>query len=119
MKKTAPAGYDLYRENITQGKMETVQYFSATVGNHRKTMIYTPPEFSEERSYNILYLLHGIGGDETEWYNHGHPHVILDNLYADNKLAPMIVVLPNGRAMPDDRPVENIFDPKDRGVREI
>jgi len=54
--------------------------------------------------------LHGIGGDELEWYNNGVPNVILDNLYADQKLVPMIVVLPNGRAMKDDRSGGNIFD---------
>ena len=58
----------------------------------------------------MLYLLHGIGGDKKEWLKHGQPQVILDNLYADKKLEPMIVVLPNGRAMKDDRAIGNIFD---------
>jgi hypothetical protein len=56
--------------------------------------------------------LHGIGGDEREWYNNGRPHNILDNLYADQQAEPMIVVLPNGRAMPNDDPVGDIFDPE-------
>ncbi|MEI0740267.1 alpha/beta hydrolase-fold protein [Paenibacillus sp. JTLBN-2024] len=73
--------------------MNTVEYFSSTVGNSRKTMVYTPPGFSDAKRYNVLYLLHGIGGDEAEWFNHGHPEVIFDNLYADGKLAPMIVVI--------------------------
>ena len=54
--------------------------------------------------------LHGIGGDEKEWLIQGKPQVILDNLYAAKKVAPMIVVLPNGRAMKDDRAVGNIYD---------
>ena len=58
----------------------------------------------------MLYLLHGIGGDEKEWLNGGSPQVILDNLYAKGKIEPMIVVLPNGRAMKDDRAGGNIFD---------
>ena len=58
----------------------------------------------------MLYLLHGIGGDEFEWLRGGQPQVILDNLSAENKIKPMIVVLPNGRAMKDDRAGENIFD---------
>ncbi len=58
----------------------------------------------------MLYLLHGIGGDEKEWYSQGHPEIILDNLYAQGKVEPMIVVLPNGRAMKDDRATGNIFD---------
>jgi len=108
----APDGYDRYRENIAHGNVEVVEYFSATVGKPRKARIYTPPGYSATQIYNVLYLLHGIGGDENEWFNHGQPHIILDNLYADNKLAPMIVVLPNGRAMPDDQPVGDIFDPE-------
>lgn len=56
-------------------------------------------------------MLHGIGGDEKEWFSQGQPQVILDNLYAENKLEPMIVVLPNGRAMKDDRATGNIYGP--------
>jgi enterochelin esterase-like enzyme len=58
----------------------------------------------------VLYLLHGIGGDKLEWLNGGHPEVILDNLYAEKKVEPMIIVMPNGRAMKDDRATGNIFD---------
>ncbi len=60
----------------------------------------------------MLYLLHGIGGDEFEWLRHGHPEIILDNLYAKNKIAPMIVALPNGRAMKNDRAEGNVFEPE-------
>jgi enterochelin esterase-like enzyme len=107
-----PAGYDSYRSNISHGKIKIAAYYSTTVGVNRQTLIYTPPDYSEDRKYNVLYLLHGIGGDEWEWYNNGRPQNILDNLYADQKLQPMIVVLPNGRAMPNDDPVGDIFDPE-------
>ncbi|KQY94249.1 enterochelin esterase [Paenibacillus sp. Root52] len=110
MNFVAPAGFDHYRENIPRGVIKTVEYNSTTVGNTRKAMVYTPPEFSTEEAYPVLYLLHGIGGDEKEWYNHGAPQIILDNLYADNLLEPMIVVLPNGRAMPNDRAEGDLFD---------
>jgi len=106
-----PPGYDTYRSNIAHGTITTATYHSTTVGVNRQTLVYTPPGYSEDKKYNVLYLLHGIGGDEREWYNNGKPHVILDNLYADQKLEPMIVVLPNGRAMPNDDPVGDIFDP--------
>ncbi|WP_338556455.1 alpha/beta hydrolase-fold protein [Paenibacillus sp. KS-LC4] len=106
----APAGYDQYGETVACGKIETVEYFSRTVGTSRNMMIYTPPGYTEDRRYNVLYLLHGIGGDETEWYHYGKPQVILDNLYAAGKLAPMIVVMPNGRAMPNDRAEGDLFD---------
>ncbi|MDI6401598.1 alpha/beta hydrolase-fold protein, partial [Balneolaceae bacterium ANBcel3] len=97
-------------DDISRGRVDTVSYFSETVGSSRNALIYTPPGYSEEQDYPVLYLLHGIGGDEFEWFTHGTPHVILDNLYAENALEPMIVVLPNGRAMKDDRATGNIFD---------
>ncbi len=106
-----PKGFDTFRENIPHGKLDTVSYKSATVGTERNALIYTPPGFSANEKYPVLYLLHGIGGDEYEWLHGGHPEIILDNLYAENKLEPMIVVMPNGRAMKDDRATGNIFAP--------
>lgn len=105
----APAGFDTKREDIARGKLEMVEYDSKTVGNKRKALIYTPPGYSAGTKYPVLYLLHGIGGDEREWQKNGAPEVILDNLYADKKLVPMIVVLPNGRAQPNDRAEGNVF----------
>jgi len=105
----APIGFDIVRESIPHGKIDTITYFSKTVGNKRKALIYTPPGFSKEKKYPVLYLLHGIGGDEKEWYNQGQPQVILDNLYAEGKVEPMIVVLPNGRAMKDDRATGDVY----------
>ncbi|HLN74793.1 MAG TPA: alpha/beta hydrolase-fold protein, partial [Prolixibacteraceae bacterium] len=107
----AMPGYDIYRETIPHGTIDTIAYPSKTVGNSRKALIYTPPGYSKEKKYPVLYLLHGIGGDKKEWFDQGQPQVILDNLYADGKLEPMIVVLPNGRAMKDDRATGNIFSP--------
>ncbi len=105
----AAAGFDARRENITRGKLEIVEYDSKSVGNKRKALIYTPPGYSPNARYPVLYLLHGIGGDEREWQKNGAPEVILDNLHADKKLVPMIVVLPNGRAQPNDRAEGNVF----------
>jgi enterochelin esterase-like enzyme len=64
----------------------------------RKAQVYTPPGYSRNQKYPVLYLLHGIGGNEYEWSRGGVANVIMDNLYADKKAVPMIVVLPNGRA---------------------
>ncbi|HVO74921.1 MAG TPA: alpha/beta hydrolase-fold protein [Ignavibacteriaceae bacterium] len=108
--KHAPQGFDSLRTRILHGKIDSIYYPSKTVGTKRKALIYTPPGFSKSKKYPVLYLLHGIGGDEKEWLNGGHPEIILDNLYAENKIEPMIVVLPNGRAMKDDRAIGNIFD---------
>ncbi|TFF37534.1 alpha/beta hydrolase [Mucilaginibacter psychrotolerans] len=107
----ARAGFDVVRADIPHGKIDTITYDSKTVGNARKALVYTPPGFSKKIKYPVLYLLHGIGGDEKEWLNGGTPQVILDNLYKDGKLTPMIVVLPNGRAMKDDRATGNIMAP--------
>lgn len=106
----APEGYDNYRNDIPHGTIDTITYPSQTVGTERQALLYTPPGYSPDKNYPVLYLLHGIGGDEFEWLNGGHPEIILDNLYAQNKIKPMIVVLPNGRAMKDDRATGNIFD---------
>ena len=105
----APEGFDRKREEIARGKVETVEYDSTTVGNKRKMLVYTPPGYQADRKYPVMYLLHGIGGDEREWYKNAAPDVILDNLHADQKIVPMIVVLPNGRAQPNDRAEGNIY----------
>jgi enterochelin esterase-like enzyme len=107
----APLGFDIVHSDVLQGKIDTVIYQSKTVGTSRKALVYTPPGYSRERKYPVLYLLHGIGGDEKEWLKGGRPQVILDNLYAGKKVEPMIVVMPNGRAMKDDRATGNIMAP--------
>ena len=110
--KEAPKGFDSLRADVVHGKVDTITYDSKTVGAKRRALIYTPPGFSKKKKYPVLYLLHGIGGDEKEWLNDGgKPQVILDNLYAENKIQPMIVVLPNGRAMKEDRRGGNIMAP--------
>jgi len=102
-----PEGFDKARDGIAHGKLEMVEYDSKSVGNKRKALVYTPPGYSPDTKYPVLYLLHGIGGDENEWRRGGHPEIILDNLIADKKAVPMIIVMPNGRAQPDDRPGNN------------
>jgi enterochelin esterase-like enzyme len=108
--KHAPQDFDSLRADIPHGNIDTISYPSITVGNNRRAIIYTPPGYSKKTKYPVLYLLHGIGGDEKEWLNGGRPQLILDNLYAAKKIQPMIVVMPNGRAMKDDRATGNFFD---------
>lgn len=109
--KEMPAGFDQERSGIPHGRIDTVSYSSSTTDTVRRALVYTPPGFSSGKKYAVLYLLHGIGGDEKEWFRHGKPQVILDNLYAEGRLEPMIVVMPNGRAMKDDRATGNIMAP--------
>ena len=109
-----PAGFDRKRDSIPHGKLEMIEYDSKTVGTKRKMQVYTPPGYSTENStaekkYPVLYLLHGIGGDETEWQRFAQPDVLLDNLIADGKAVPMIVVMPNGRAQKNDRAEGDVF----------
>ena len=108
------------REDIPHGKLEMIEYESKTVGTTRKMNVYTPPGYSAEKKYPVLYLLHGIGGDETEWQRFATPDVLLDNLIADGKAVPMIVVMPNGRAQKNDRAEGNVMAsaPGVRGLRE-
>jgi len=61
-------------------------------------VVYTPPGYAKDREYPVLYLLHGIGDDEDGWHRKGSANVVLDNLHADGRVEPMIVVMPNGRA---------------------
>ncbi|MFD2935129.1 alpha/beta hydrolase-fold protein [Spirosoma flavum] len=111
IEKEAPKGFDQVQTGIATGKLDSIQYESKTVGTTRKALVYTPPGYNKKKKYPVLYLLHGIGGDEKEWLKGGQPQVILDNLYAEKKLEPMIVVMPNGRAMKDDRATGNIMAP--------
>jgi enterochelin esterase-like enzyme len=103
-----PKDYDKKRDGIEHGKLEVVEYDSTSVGNKRKVTVYTPPGYKKDTKYPVLYLLHGIGGDENEWPK-GGAVAVLDNLYADKKPVPMIVVMPNGRAQPNDRAEGDVF----------
>ena len=95
----APEGFDTVREGIALGTLERVDYDSKTVGVKRWMEVYTPPGYSREKKYPVLFLLHGIGGNEVrEWTRNGVANVIIDNLIADKKIEPMIVVFPNGNA---------------------
>lgn len=107
----APTGFDELNPTIPHGKLDTITYNSKTVGVKRHALVYLPPNYNKQKKYPVLYLLHGIGGDEYEWLNQGKPQHILDNLFAQKKVKDMIVVLPNGRAMADDRATGNIMAP--------
>lgn len=104
-----PASIVERREGIAHGKLEMIQYESKTVGTTRKMNVYTPPGYSAEKQYPVLYLLHGIGGDESEWQRFANTDMMLDNLIADGKAVPMIVVMPNGRAQKNDRAEGNVM----------
>jgi enterochelin esterase-like enzyme len=100
----APAGFDKPRAGKIHGRVEVFEYDSTITGTRRKAVVYLPPHYSSDRKYPVLYLLHGIAGNEWEWSGYVHADVIIDNLIVAGKATPMIVVMPNGRALADDRP---------------
>ncbi len=93
-----PAGFRDRRGDIQHGEMTTVPYDSKTLGTRRQMVVYTPVGYSTDRKYPVLYLLHGIGGNDREWQRSCRADNVLDNLIADGKIQPMIVVFPNGNA---------------------
>ena len=95
-----PQGFDRAREGIEQGKVERVGYdgTAVAVGLKRWMEVYTPPGYSKDKKYPVLYLIHGAGQNERAWTQSGRANVILDNLLADKMIVPMIVVFPDGNA---------------------
>ena len=106
------AGYRVLPADTLRGRLEPFEYDSAVTGTRRKAQVYLPPGYAADRKYPVLYLLHGIGGTEHEWTGYVKAHAIVDNLIAAGTGVPMIVVFPNGRALPDDTPGENPFQPE-------
>jgi enterochelin esterase-like enzyme len=92
----APAGFNVVRDNIPHGTITHVQYDSKTLGTRRRISVYTPPGYSTSRKYPLLVLLHGMGWNDLEWTAVRHADVVIDNLLAEGKVQPMIIVFPNG-----------------------
>lgn len=92
---------DLYKVNdVPHGTVSKVWYHSPTLGKDRRMTVYTPAGYEQNRKqkYPVFYLLHGAGGDEEAWMDLGRTSQILDNLIAQGKAEPMIVVMTNGNA---------------------
>lgn len=92
------SGFNTRRENIPHGELTAVEYDSKTLGTRRRMRIYTPPGYSTGRKYPVLYLLHGIGGTDTEWTQACHANNVVDNLLADGRIPPMVMVFPDGNS---------------------
>jgi enterochelin esterase-like enzyme len=112
----APQGFDEPRQGIATGRVERVEYTSSVTNGKKPAMVYTPAGYSASQKYPVLYLLHGIGGNETHWPGPGRAAAILDNLIADKKAVPMIVVMPHGRS--SNEPETSLFGGRGgRGAR--
>ncbi|MBN2012122.1 esterase [candidate division KSB1 bacterium] len=95
------AGVEFYTiKDVPHGDIRSKQYFSKTTGTWRHVNIYTPPgyETNHKKKYPVLYIQHGGGEDERGWAQQGKTNIILDNLIADGKAVPMLVVIANGNA---------------------
>jgi enterochelin esterase family protein len=100
---------DLYKVNdVPHGTVSRSWYFSRVLGSSRRITVYTPPDYEQNKQkYPVFYLLHGAGGDEEAWMTLGRASQILDNLIAQGKAKPMIVVMTNGNAAQQAAPGES------------
>jgi enterochelin esterase family protein len=92
-------GVDFYDvKNVPHGEVRSFWYWSKTFGETRHAYIYTPPGYDRDKKkrYPVLYLQHGMGEDRRAWPNQGRTNFILDNLIAEGKAKPMIVVMEDG-----------------------
>jgi enterochelin esterase family protein len=117
---TPPAAWDL--QDVPHGAVHAHDYLSKSLGKPRELAVYTPPgyENSGDKKYPVLVLQHGSGDNQKTWVDHGKMHWILDNLIAQKKVVPMIVLMIDGHPLgmrPPSRPVPN-EDPKDKETRE-
>lgn len=109
-----PAGFADAQPGVPAGRVEALGYASGVTGTQREALVYLPHGYEAGRRYPVLYLLHGIGGNAHEWNGYVRANVVLDTLIASGKAVPMIVVMPNGRALPDDRSPspDRVFTPE-------
>lgn len=92
-----PQFYDV--KNVPHGEVRIRPYVSKTLGVSRTAWIYTPPGYERFRKLPVLYLLHGAGDLESSWTMMGRANNIIDNLIAEGKARPMVVVMPLGHAV--------------------
>jgi enterochelin esterase-like enzyme len=92
-----PPEVDYYRaKDVPHGQVSQRWYFSKVTGKWRRCYVYTPPDYDARRDrYPVLYLMHGWGENEQGWHTQGHADLILDNLIAEKKAKPMIIVMDN------------------------
>jgi S-formylglutathione hydrolase FrmB len=85
-------------KDVPHGKVQQVLFPSKSTNTSRRAFVYTPPSYDREKSkrYPVLYLQHGWGEDETAWSNQGHANLIMDNLIAEGKIKPFIIVMTYG-----------------------
>jgi len=85
-------------KEVPHGKVQQILFPSKSTNTSRRAFVYTPPSYDKEKSkkYPVLYLQHGWGEDETGWSNQGRANLIMDNLIAEGKIKPFIIVMTYG-----------------------
>ena len=110
-------------KDVPHGRVEQILFPSPSTGTPRRALVYTPPGYGDkpQTRYPVLYLQHGWGEDETAWSNQGHANLIMDNLVAEKKSLPFIIVMtygmtneikpgsPGGLASFDIRPFQTVL----------
>lgn len=104
---TVPFGYDYKFTQKPMGEVVPIEYPSTTTGSNRNANVILPPNYTEEKEYPILFMVHGVGGDHNDYLGDNSRYIIW-NLINEGKAKEMIVVYPNARAREDDSK-----DPKD------
>ena len=97
-----PAFYD--DKNVPHGVIRTHFYHSDVTKGERELLVYTPPAYDPSKKYPVLYLLGGSGDLAETWYMHGQANFIMDNLLAEGKAVPMIIVMPNNQVINRNSP---------------
>ena len=83
-------------KNVPHGNVQQILFPSTSTNTSRRAFVYTPPGYDAKKRYPVLYLQHGWGEDETAWSNQGHANLIMDNLIAEGKIKPFIIVMTYG-----------------------
>lgn len=102
-------------KNVPHGNVQQILFNSPSTGEQKRAFVYTPAEYSKnaKKNYPVLYLQHGWGEDETAWSNQGCAHLIMDNLIAEGKCKPFIIVMTYGMTNGARYGTIGSFSPKD------
>jgi len=114
-----PAFYDA--KDVPHGAITTHFYYSPVTKGVRDILVYTPPGYDKKKKYPVLYLLGGSGDLAQTWYMHGQANFIMDNLLAEGKAVPMIIVMPNNQVLHRSHPkhTELTFPLIEREIKEV
>ena len=83
-------------KNVPHGHVQQVLFWSESTKQTRQAYVYTPPQYDGKKKFPVLYLQHGWGENEYAWWNQGHANLIMDNLIAEGKIEPFIIVMTYG-----------------------